>query len=232
MLPSETSLLAADQVEWNTFVPEKLLPAIGETVYMVSATMVFAGALGLILGLLLYTTRQGNILSNRPVNFALNFLVNVVRPIPFIILLAALGPLTQQVVGTRLGTNAAIFAMVCGATFAVARIVEQNMVSIDPGVIEAARAMGASKPRILFTVMIPEALGPLILGYTFLVIGVVDMSAMAGYIGGGGLGRLALVDGYQRFNETITWSVVAVIIVLVQLIQLAGSSLARRVMRR
>ena len=212
----------------STFVTDKLIPALGDTLYMVSLTMLVAGALGMIFGLLLYTTRQGNILANRFVNILLNVVVNVVRPIPFIILLAALGPLTQMVVGV----NAAIFAMVFGATFAIARIVEQNMVSIDPGVIEAARAMGASKMRILFTVMIPEALGPLILGYTFLVIGVVDMSAMAGYIGGGGLGKVALVDGYQRFNEVITWSVVAVIIVLVQLIQLVGNMLARKVMRR
>lgn len=232
MFSTESTLLAANKVEWESFIPEKLLPALVDTLYMVSFTMLIAGALGLVFGLLLYTTRQGNILANRFVNILLNVVVNVVRPIPFIILLAALGPLTQFVVGTRLGVNAAIFAMVFGASFAIARIVEQNMVSIDPGVIEAARAMGASKMRILFTVMIPEALGPLILGYTFLVIGVVDMSAMAGYIGGGGLGKLALVDGYQRFNEVITWSVVAVIIVLVQLIQLVGNLLARKVMRR
>lgn len=232
MFANEGKLLAANSVDWASFVPGKLIPALGETLYMVSFTMLIAGFLGLVVGLLLYTTRQGNILANRFVNIVLNVVVNVVRPIPFIILLAALGPLTSMVVGTRLGANAAIFAMVFGATFAIARIVEQNMVSIDPGVIEAARAMGASKMRILFTVMIPEALGPLILGYTFLVIGVVDMSAMAGYIGGGGLGKVALVDGYQRFNEVITWSVVAVIIILVQLIQLVGNLLARKVMRR
>ncbi|MEX3610514.1 methionine ABC transporter permease [Rothia sp. LK2588] len=225
-------LTAANEVDWNKFIPTKLLPAIQDTLYMVFWTMLIAGLLGLVIGALLYTTRQGNILANRPVNIFLNVLVNFVRPIPFIILLAALGPLTSAVVGTRLGVNAAIFAMSFAATFAIARIVEQNMVSIDPGVVEAARAMGASKARILFTVMIPEALGPLILGYTFLVIGVVDMSAMAGYVGGGGLGKVALVDGYQRFNDYITWAVVLIIIVLVQLIQLVGNLLARKVMRR
>lgn len=219
-------------IDWATFGPNKLLPALLDTLYMVSATMVIAGLIGLVLGALLYTTRKGNILENRFINAVLNILVNVVRPIPFIILLAALGPLTSIVVGTRLGTTAAIFTMSVGASFAIARIVEQNLVTIDPGVIEAARAMGASKMRILFTVMIPEALGPLILGYTFLVIGVVDMSAMAGYIGGGGLGKLALVDGYQRFNDLITWTVVGIIIILVQLIQLIGNTLARKVMRR
>ncbi len=175
-----TLSLAASKTDWSEFLPEKLIPAIGDTFYMVSVTMLCAGLVGLIVGALLYTTREGNIFQNRFVYTILNILVNVIRPIPFIILIAALGPLTSAVVGTRLGVNAAVFAMSFGAAFAIARIVEQNMVSIDPGVIEAARAMGASKMTILFTVMIPEALGPLILGYTFLIIGVVDMSAMAG----------------------------------------------------
>ena len=214
--------LAASKTDWSEFLPEKLLPAIGDTFYMVTITMVCAGLVGLIVGALLYTTREGNIFQNRFVYTILNILVNVIRPIPFIILIAALGPLTSAVVGTRLGVNAAVFAMSFGAAFAIARIVEQNMVSIDPGVIEAARAMGASKLTILFTVMIPEALGPLIL----------DMSAMAGYVGAGGLGKIAIVDGYQRFNDEITWAVVAIIIVLVQLVQFIGNFLAKKVMRR
>ena len=144
--------LAASKTDWSEFLPEKLLPAIGDTFYMVSITMLCAGLVGLIVGALLYTTREGNIFQNRFVYTILNILVNVIRPIPFIILIAALGPLTSAVVGTRLGVNAAVFAMSFGAAFAIARIVEQNMVSIDPGVIEAARAMGASKLTILFTV--------------------------------------------------------------------------------
>ena len=219
-------------VDWDTFIPNTLVPAFFDTLYMVAITMVIAGFLGLLLGALLYTTREGNIYQNRFVYAVLNVLVNIVRPIPFIILIAALGPLTSAVVQTRLGLNAAFFAMSFGASFAIARIVEQNMVSIDPGVVEAARAMGASRLRILFTVMIPEALGPLILGYTFIVIGVVDMSAMAGYVGGGGLGKVAIVDGYQKFQDQITWLVVAVIIILVQLVQFIGNTLAKRVLHR
>ena len=229
-----TAPLAASTrpVDWDTFIPNTLVPAFFDTLYMVAITMVIAGFLGLLLGALLYTTREGNIYQNRFVYVVLNVLVNIVRPIPFIILIASLGPLTSLVIGSRLGANAAIFAMSFGASFAIARIVEQNMVSIDPGVVEAARAMGASRLRILFTVMIPEALGPLILGYTFIVIGVVDMSAMAGYVGGGGLGKVAIVDGYQRFQDQITWAVVAVIIVLVQLVQLIGNMLAKKALRR
>ena len=229
-----TAPLAASTrpVDWDTFIPNTLVPACFDTLYMVAITMVIAGFLGLLLGALLYTTREGNIYQNRFVYVVLNVLVNIVRPIPFIILIAALGPLTSAVVQTRLGLNAAIFAMSFGASFAIARIVEQNMVSIDPGVVEAARAMGASRLRILFTVMIPEALGPLILGYTFIVIGVVDMSAMAGYVGAAGLGKVAIVDGYNRFQYEITWVVVAVIIILVQLVQFIGNTLAKRVLHR
>ena len=229
-----TAPLAASTrpVDWDTFIPNTLVPAIFDTLYMVAITMVIAGFLGLLLGALLYTTREGNIYQNRFVYVVLNVLVNIVRPIPFIILIASLGPLTSLVIGSRLGANAAIFAMSFGASFAIARIVEQNMVSIDPGVVEAARAMGASRLRILFTVMIPEALGPLILGYTFIVIGVVDMSAMAGYVGAAGLGKVAIVDGYNRFQYEITWVVVAVIIILVQLVQLIGNTLAKRVLHR
>jgi len=229
-----TAPLAASTrpVNWDTFIPKTLVPAIFDTLYMVAITMVIAGFLGLLLGALLYTTREGNIYQNRFVYAVLNVLVNIVRPIPFIILIAALGPLTSAVVQTRLGLNAAIFAMSFGASFAIARIVEQNMVSIDPGVVEAARAMGASKLRILFTVMIPEALGPLILGYTFIVIGVVDMSAMAGYVGGGGLGKVAIVDGYQKFQDQITWLVVAGLFIFVAAGAVLRHTLAKRVLHR
>ena len=218
-------------MDWSTLGPQ-LLQATGPTLYMVSVTLVLAGLLGLAVGVGLYVTRRGNILANSAVFTVLNLLVNFVRPIPFIILLAALGQVTEAVVGTRLGPNAAIFAMTIGATFAVARIVEQNLMTVDPGVVEAARSMGVSRWKIITTVVLPEALGPLVLGYTFLVIGITDMSAMAGAIGAGGLGDFALRLGYQRFNDQVTWAAVIVIIILVQLVQFFGNWLARRIMRR
>lgn len=218
-------------MEWSALGPQ-LLNATGQTLYMVSVTLVLAGLIGLAVGMGLYVTRRGSILENGPLFTALNLLVNFVRPIPFIILLAALGQVTESVVGTRLGPNAAIFTMTIGATFAVARIVEQNLMTVDPGVIEAARSMGVSRWKIITTVILPEALGPLVLGYTFLVIGITDMSAMAGAIGAGGLGDFALRLGYQRFNDQVTWAAVIVIIILVQLVQFFGNWLARRIMRR
>ncbi|SMD22040.1 methionine ABC transporter permease [Kibdelosporangium aridum] len=216
---------------WDTLRPI-LLDAVGQTLWMVAATMVVGGFLGLLLGIALYSTRQGGILASRPVHTVLNVAVNIVRPIPFIIFITAIGPVTIAVVGTQLGTGAATFALIAAATFGISRIVEQNLVTIDPGVIEAARAMGASPWRIITTLLVPEALGPLILGYTFVFVAVVDMSAVAGAIGGGGLGDFAIVYGYQRFNWGVTAVAVLIIIVLVQVAQFAGNRLARRVLRR
>ncbi|MGJ4092245.1 methionine ABC transporter permease [Corynebacterium macclintockiae] len=219
------------QMDWDRY-GNTFQKAIFETLYMVSITLVISSILGLIIGLLLYTTRKGGILQNRVVYWVTNFLVNFIRPIPFIILLTAIGPLTDLVVQTRIGTDAAIVGMVVAATFGAARIFEQNLVAIDPGVIEAAKAMGASPLKIIFTVIIPEALGPLILGFTFMFIAIVDMSAMAGYIGAGGLGDFAIVYGYRSFNDAVTWTTVAVIIVIVQIAQLGGNWLSKKIMRR
>ena len=143
-----------------------------------------------------------------------------------------LGDVYKRQVGTRIGTEAAIVGMVVAATFGAARIVEQNLVSIDPGVVEAAKSMGASPLKIITSVIIPEALGPLILGFTFVFIAIVDMSAMAGYIGAGGLGDFAIVYGYRSFNDQVTWITVLVIIVIVQIAQLLGNWAARKIMRR
>ncbi len=208
------------------------LAAIGQTLFITLVSMVASGIMGLGLGLALYATRPGNILESRWAFGAVNLLVNVVRPIPFIIFLAAVAPLTSVVIGTTLGTAAVTFAISLAAAFAVARIVEQNMVGVDPGVVEAARASGGSRLGILFTVVVPEGLGPLVLGYTFIFVGIIDMSAQAGLVGGGGLGNYAITYGSQRYDWGVVYVTVATIIVIVQVGQLIGNSLARRVMRR
>lgn len=215
---------------WETLLP-KLIDNLWITLYMVSIALVIGGLLGLILGVSLYVTRPGNILANRFIFTVLNVAVNIVRPIPFIILLSAVQPLTMAVVGSSIGTNAATFVMIIAATFSIARVVEQNLVTIDPGVIEAVRSCGARPLRIILTVVIPEALGPLILGYTYITIGIVDMSALAGLIGGRGLGDFALVNGYNVFRLDVTLVTTLVIIVLVQLVQFGGNWLARRSLR-
>ncbi|MGJ4844031.1 MULTISPECIES: methionine ABC transporter permease [unclassified Leifsonia] len=217
--------------DWDTLWPV-FVQSIGQTLWMVVATLVLGGILGLALGVLLYTTRRGGLLENRVLSAVLNVVVNFIRPIPFIIFMTAVAPLTQLVLGTFLGTPAAIFPMTIAATFGISRIVEQNLVTIDPGVIEAARAMGSSPWRIITTLLIPEALGPLILGYTFVFVAIVDLSAIAGSIGGGGLGDFAISYGYQRYNWAVTWIAVITIVVLVQAAQFLGNWLARKALRR
>jgi D-methionine transport system permease protein len=210
----------------------KLWTAVGETFYIVGFAMLVGGLLGLLLGLGLYVTRRGSILQNRPVFAILNFVVNTFRPIPFIIFVAAVQPLARIVVGTGIGNNAVTFGLALAATFAISRIVEQNLLTVQPGVIEAARSVGAGPYRIIGTILLPEALGPLILGYTFIFVAVTDMSAVAGLLGGGGLGNFAIQYGYRLFNPTVTWAAVIIIIVLIQVVQLLGNRLARAVLRR
>lgn len=219
------------KVDWNTFWP-RILEATGETVTIVFFTLLFSSVIGISLGLLLYVTRKGNFLENRFIYTVLNFVINLIRPVPFIIFLVAIAPLTRAVVGTTIGTAAAIFPMTIVASFSIARVVENNLVSIDPGLIEAAKAMGASPIRIIFDIIIPEAIGPLILGLTFITISLIDFSAMAGTVGGGGLGHIAITYGYQRFDTSVMFVTVVILIVLVQLAQWIGNKLARLFLRR
>jgi D-methionine transport system permease protein len=206
--------------------------SVVETLYIVGITLGLGGIGGLVVGVALYVTRRGGLLANAPVSIVLNVLVNFFRPIPFVIFIGAVQPLARVVVGIGIGNKAIIFALSLAAAFGISRIVEQNLVSVDPGVIEAARAMGAGRVRIILTVLIPEALGPLILGFTFVFVALVDMSAIAGVIGGGGLGNFALVYGYRQFNPVVTWVAVIAIVVIVQVAQFAGNVLARRILRR
>ncbi|MEF3405633.1 methionine ABC transporter permease [Agromyces sp. CCNWLW203] len=211
--------------------PEFWVAAV-ETLYMVALTLLFGGIAGLLLGMVLYTTRPGSLLSNRVVFNVVNVVINFFRPIPFIIFIAAVQPLARYVIGTGIGNDALVFALSIAASFAIARIVEQNLLTVTPGVIEAARAMGAGPIRILRTVVLPEALGPLILGYTFVLVAIIDMTAVAGFIGGGGLGTFAQVYGYRQFEPVITWAAIILIVVFVQCVQFLGNWLARKVMRR
>ncbi|MDN4610027.1 methionine ABC transporter permease [Arthrobacter sp. MDB2-24] len=210
----------------------QLWEATYETLYIVGLSLLFGGLGGLLLGIGLYTTRAGSILGNRAVFGTLNIIVNIFRPIPFIIFLAAAQPLARAVTGTGIGNSAIIFTLSLAAAFGISRIVEQNLLTVQPGVIEAARSVGAGRLRIILTILIPEALGPLILGFTFIFVALVDMSAVAGYVGGGGLGNFAIQYGYRQFNPVVTWAAVIVIILLVQAVQLLGNVLARKVLRR
>lgn len=215
----------------NELWPEFWKAAL-ETLYMASFALVLGGILGLAIGIILYVTRDGGLLQNRVVSVIVNLGVNFFRPIPFVIFMAVAQPFARLVVGSGIGTTAGAFIIGLAAAFAIGRIVEQHLVSVSPGVIEAARAMGAGPWRILFTVAIPESLGPLILGYTFIVVALIDMTAMAGLIGGGGLGAFAQIYGFRQFEPIVMWAAIILIVVFVHLVQLLGTRLARRVMRR
>ncbi|GAA1137836.1 methionine ABC transporter permease [Ornithinicoccus hortensis] len=202
--------------------------ALWETLFMVSVSFFFASIIGLVLGLFLFATRSGQILANRAVHVGLNLVVNTLRPIPFIILLIALTPVTRNLLGTSIGPAAAILPLTIAASVGIARVAESNLVAVDPGAIEAARAVGAKPLHILFGFVGREALGPLILSLTFIFVALIDATAVAGAVGGGGLGNLALTYGYQRFDYAIMLLIIVVLIALVQSVQFLGNWIARR----
>jgi D-methionine transport system permease protein len=213
-----------------------LLPSLfeqtGITLLLVAASLAIGGVAGLVVGTAVYVTRRGGVLQQPVVYWVLNVVVNTFRPVPFIILLAALQPIARATIGTGLGNAMAVFAISIAATFGIARIVEQNLVSVDPGVVEAARAMGAGPWRIIGTVILPEALGPLVLGYTFAIVAIIDMSAVAGIVGGEGVGNYAIAYGFRQFDPVVTWSALVLIVIVVQLVQALGNAIARRILRR
>jgi D-methionine transport system permease protein len=203
-----------------------------ETLVMVGVSGSVATLLGVPLGVLLVVTERDNLIPNVPVNRVIGAIVNAVRSTPFIILLVAIIPFTRLVVGTSIGTVAAIVPLTLAATPFVGRIVENALREVDRGLIEAAQAMGATPLQIVTKVLIPEALSAIIGGLTITLVSLIGFSAMAGAIGGGGLGDLGIRYGYQRFLPEVMLAVVVVLIVLVQAIQFAGDRLARQVNRR
>ena len=216
-------------IDLDALLP-KILTALLQTLQMVTVSFLLAAVAGVVLGIVLYATRKGNILQNAIVFGVLNTIINVVRPIPFIILIVAISPLTRVVVGTSIGTEAAIFPLTIVAAIAIARIAETNLVAVDPGTIEAGTAMGARPLRVLLTIVIPESLGPLVLGLTYILVALVDATAVAGVVGGGGLGNLALTYGWQRFDFFVMAVVITLLIVLVQVAQLLGNLVSRKVL--
>lgn len=219
------------EFDLDSFTP-RFLDALAETGIMVSISFVVGAVLGVLLGLLLYATRPGNMLENRPVFLVLNFIINIIRPIPFLIIAISLIPLTRLIFGTALGPLSATVPLVLVASVAIARVSESNLVAVDPGSIEAGTAMGASPARVLFTIVVPEALGPLVLGLTYIFVALVDATAVAGVVGGGGLGDLAMRYGYARFDWVTVVVVVVALVLLVQLAQWLGDRIARKVMHR
>lgn len=214
------------------FIVEQLLSSLGETLYMVGISGLLGTVLGLPLGVFLATSRAGEILAAPLTNRFLGAIVNATRSTPFIILVVAIIPFTRFVAGTSIGTSAAIVPLTVAATPFIARIVESAVREVDPGLIEAARAMGATPFQIVRKVLVPEALPSIVLGLTLSAVSLIGYSAMVGAVGGGGLGDLGIRYGYQRFMPDVMAAVVIILIALVQAVQSIGDTLARHLDRR
>ncbi|SIS75572.1 methionine ABC transporter permease [Salimicrobium salexigens] len=219
------------QVNLLEFWP-KILQAINETLIMVGVSLVVAALIGIPLGIALVVTRHGGLLQNSAFFKGLSVVINFFRSIPFIILLVAILPLTRFLVGTSIGTAAAVVPLVLFSGPYIARLVESSLMEVKPGVVEAAEAMGASPWQIILRVYVPEALSSIVLNLTIATIGLVGASAMAGFVGGGGLGDLAIAYGYQRFETDIMIVTVLLLVLIVQVVQTLGNVLSKRMKRQ
>ncbi len=209
-----------------------LTKALGETIYMVVISMAIASIIGVPLGVLLYTTDKGQILESPALNKIVGSIVNAIRSIPFIILMVAIIPFTRLLVGSAIGTTAAIVPLVVASIPFIGRQVETSLKEVPAGLIEAALSMGATPMQIISKVLLPEAMPSIVAQLTTVIIALVGESAMAGAIGGGGLGDLAIRYGYQRFRPEVMIATVVVLIVLVQLVQFLGNTLAKRLNKK
>lgn len=205
-----------------------MLQGIEETFYMVAVATVIGGIIGIPLGITLVTTSKGHILENRFINQILGTIVNIIRSIPFIILMVAIIPLTRLIAGTSIGTTAACVPLTIVAIPFLSRLVETSIRDVDFGLVEAAESMGATPFQIIRKVLIPEALPTIINNITVLIVNLIGASAMAGAIGGGGLGDIAIRYGYQRFSPDVMLATIIILIVVVNVIQAGGDFASRK----
>ncbi|PAE21063.1 methionine ABC transporter permease [Bacillus sp. 7504-2] len=207
---------------------DQFLQASIDTLYMVGMSLLIGSLVGIPLGIALVVTRPGGILENKIFYSILNPIINIVRSLPFIILMVAIIPFTRMIVGTSIGTNAAIVPLIIFISPFIARLVENSLLEVNPGIIEAAESMGATPFQIIWHFLLPEAFGSLILSITTATIGLIGATAMAGTVGGGGVGDLAIVYGYQRFDTFAMVTTVIILVIFVQIIQSTGNALARK----
>ena len=213
----------------SDYIIEAIQRGILETLEMTFFSSVFAYLIGLPIGILLYATAKGRILENRPVNFVVGLIVNICRSLPFLILLVLLIPFTRFVTGSSIGTVASIVPLTVGAIPIVARMVEASLSEVSPGIVEAATAMGASPIYTIIHFILPEATPALLLGAAINIATVLGYSAMAGVIGGGGLGAIALQYGYYRYQKDVLWTTVTILVIMVMLLQESGNLIAKKV---
>ncbi|AIE61232.1 methionine ABC transporter permease [Bacillus methanolicus] len=211
---------------------ERMWEATIETLYMTAISVLATFILGVILGLLLFLTSKGNLWENKAINTVISAFVNIFRSIPFIILIVLLIPFTKLIVGTMIGENAALPALIIGAAPFYARMVEIGLREIDKGVIEAAKSMGAKTSTIIWKVLLPESMPALVSGITVTAIALVSYTAMAGVIGAGGLGNLAYLEGFQRNRFDVTVIATVIILIIVFIIQFIGDYFTSKIDKR
>ncbi|MFE4351859.1 methionine ABC transporter permease [Peribacillus butanolivorans] len=211
---------------------EDIIEATKETLYMTSISVLATFFIGILLGLVLFLTGKGNMWENRAINTIMSAIVNIFRSIPFLILIVLLIPFTKLLVGSMIGEDAALPALIIGAAPFYARMVEIGLREIDKGVIEAAKSMGAKTSTIIWKVLLPESMPALISGITVTSIALVGYTAMAGVIGAGGLGNLAYLDGYQRNHNDVTLVATIVILIIVFIIQIIGDVITSKLDKR
>lgn len=212
----------------SDYIKEAIISGVWETFVMTFFASLFSYLVGMPLGVILYSTSKGRLLENRGVNFVIGAIVNITRSLPFLILLVLLIPFTRFLVGQSIGTTAAIVPLTIGAIPIVARMVESSLNEVNPGIIEAATSMGASPLYTILHFIIPEATPSLLQGGAINVATVLGYSAMAGVIGGGGLGAIALQYGYYRYQKDVLWTTVTLLIIMVMLIQELGIRLSKK----
>lgn len=205
-----------------------MIEALGQTIYMVFFSTLFASVLGFILGIIVTVTAPKGLKPNAVIYKVLDLVINVLRSFPFIILIVFIIPLTRAIVGTPIGETAAIVPLTIAAAPFVARIIESALKEVDPGVIEAAKSFGASNAQIIFKVMIKEAVPSIISGLTLTIINIIGYSAMAGSVGAGGLGKVAISYGYQRYQTDVMIVTVIILIIIVQGLQSLGNYLYKK----
>lgn len=210
---------------------DQFVQALHDTLVMVSISLVIGSLIGIPLGILLVVTRPGGLIKNRAFYNILNPVINIIRSLPFIILMVAIIPLTRLIMNTTIGTPGAIVPLIIFIAPYIGRLVENSLLDVNPGILEAAKSMGATPLQAIWYFLLPEALSSLILALTTATIGLIGATAMAGTVGGGGIGDLAITYGYQRFDTFVTVTTAIVLIITVQLIQSLGNLFASKIRR-
>ena len=220
--------MSLDTYSFDQILQMFVLPAVWVTLKMVFLSGVFGTILGFIIGIVLVVTEKGGLCENVVVNRVLDVIVNIVRSFPFIILMISIIPLTRLIVGTSIGDTAALVPLTVAAAPFIARIIQNALKEVNPDLIEAAMSYGASKAQIVFRIMLKEAVPAIVSGLTLAIINLLSCSAMAGAVGAGGLGAVAITYGYQNFNDTIMYSICVILVILVAIFQYLGDFLYKK----